>query len=166
MAAPPVIRLHPEDSVAIARATLLPGAPVADNVVAVERIPAGHKVAMRAIAKAEAVRRYGQIIGFASTPISPGQHVHVQNCEMGDFAKDYAYGRGCEADRVRRSAGDVPGHPPRRWPRGDAQLHRHPDQRELFRPCRRSWSPTCSAATRSPATIRWPTSPMSTAWLR
>src|SRR5580658_1756386 len=92
MAAPPVIRLHPEDSVVIARATLLPGAPVADNVVAVERIPAGHKVAVRAIAQGEAVRRYGQIIGFASVPISPGRHVHVQNCEMGDFAKDYAYG--------------------------------------------------------------------------
>ena len=92
MAPPPVIRLHPEDSVVIARATLLPGTPVADNVVAAERIPAGHKVAVRAIAKGEAVRRYGQIIGFASAPIAPGQHVHVQNCEMGDFAKDYAYG--------------------------------------------------------------------------
>ena len=44
------------------------------------------------IAKGEPVRRYGQIIGFASRPIAPGQHVHVHNCEMGDFAKDYAYG--------------------------------------------------------------------------
>ena len=67
MAPPPVIRLHPEDSVVIARATLLPGAPVADNVVAAERIPAGHKAAVRAIAKADAIRRYGQIIGFASS---------------------------------------------------------------------------------------------------
>ncbi len=92
MAPPPVIRLHLEDGVVIARATLLPGAPVADGVVAAERIPAGHKVAVRAIAQGEAIRRYGQIIGFASMPISPGQHVHVQNCEMGDFAKDYAYG--------------------------------------------------------------------------
>jgi altronate hydrolase len=92
MAAPPVIRLHPEDSVVIARATLLPGAPVADNVSASERIPAGHKVAVRPIAKGEAIRRYGQIIGFAAAPIAPGQHVHVQNCVMGDFAKDYAYG--------------------------------------------------------------------------
>jgi altronate hydrolase len=91
MAPPPVIRLHPEDSVVIARATLLPGTPVAENVVAVERIPAGHKVAVRPIARGETVRRYGQIIGFASAPIAPGQHVHVQNCEMGDFAKNYAY---------------------------------------------------------------------------
>jgi altronate hydrolase len=91
MAPPPVIRLHPDDGVVIARATLLAGAPVADAVVAAERIPAGHKVAVRPIAAGEPVRRYGQIIGFASKAIAPGQHVHVQNCGMGDFAKDYAY---------------------------------------------------------------------------
>ena len=68
MAPPPVIRLHPEDNVVIARATLLPGAPVGDNVLANQRIPAGHKVAIRAIPQGDAVRRYGQIIGFASTP--------------------------------------------------------------------------------------------------
>ena len=39
----------------------------------------------------EAIRRYGQIIGFATQPIAAGQHVHVHNCGMGDFAKDYAY---------------------------------------------------------------------------
>ena len=92
MAQPPIIRLHPEDSVVIARATLLPGAPVGDNVLATQRVPAGHKVAIRAIADGEPIRRYGQIIGFASAAIAPGEHVHVHNCEMGDFAKDYAYG--------------------------------------------------------------------------
>jgi len=96
MAPPPVIRLHPEDSVVIARATLLPGAPVADNVRATARIPAGHKVAVRAIAAGEPIRRYGQIIGFASAAIAPGEHVHVNNLEMGDFAKDYAYGIDAE----------------------------------------------------------------------
>ncbi len=92
MAPPPIIRLHPDDTVAIARATLLPGTSVADGVAAAERIPAGHKVAVRPIAVGEPVRRYGQIIGFASHAIAPGHHVHVQNCGMGDFAKDYAYG--------------------------------------------------------------------------
>ncbi|HET7884070.1 MAG TPA: UxaA family hydrolase, partial [Acetobacteraceae bacterium] len=92
MPSPSVIRLHPEDGVVIARATLLPGLEVADGVTTAERIPAGHKVAVRPIAAGEPVRRYGQIIGFASCDIVPGQHVHVQNCEMGDFAKDYGYG--------------------------------------------------------------------------
>jgi altronate hydrolase len=87
-----VIRLHPEDGVLIARTTLLPGAELAPGIVTIERIPAGHKVAIRAIATGEAIRRYGQIIGFATAPISPGQHVHEHNCGMGDFAKDYAWG--------------------------------------------------------------------------
>jgi arabinonate dehydratase len=92
MTAPPVIRLHPDDGVVIARATLLPGTPVAPGVNSVDRIPAGHKVAVRAHALGEPIRRYGQVIGFATAPIEPGRHVHVQNCGMGDFAKDYAYG--------------------------------------------------------------------------
>ncbi len=92
MTPPPVIRLHPADNVAIARATLLPGAAVAPGIAATERVPAGHKVATGPIAAGEPVRRYGQIIGFATEAIAPGQHVHVQNCGMGDFARDYAYG--------------------------------------------------------------------------
>ena len=88
----PIIRLSPEDSVVIARVALLPGTPVADGITTSERIPAGHKVAIRAHAAGEPVRRYGQIIGFATRDIAPGQHVHTQNCGMGDFARDYAYG--------------------------------------------------------------------------
>ena len=92
MAPAPVIRLHPDDGVLIARSSLPAGMVVADGVTTVERIPAGHKVAIRPIAVGEPIRRYGQIIGFATAPIAPGQHVHTQNCGMGDFAKDYAFG--------------------------------------------------------------------------
>src|SRR3984893_322097 len=92
MAPAPVIRLHPDDGVLIARSSLPPGMVVADGVTTIERIPAGHKVAIRPIALGEPIRRYGQIIGFATAPVAPGQHVHTQNCGMGDFAKDYAFG--------------------------------------------------------------------------
>src|SRR3954453_5636896 len=92
MAASPVIRLHPDDGVLIARSSLVPGVEVAKGVTTIERIPAGHKVAIKPIAIGEPIRRYGQIIGFATQPITPGQHVHTQNCGMGDFDKDYAYG--------------------------------------------------------------------------
>jgi altronate hydrolase len=91
-APPATIRLHPLDGVVIARTTLLPGTPVADGVVAGARIPAGHKVAIRPHAPGDEVRKYGQIIGFATEAIPAGGHVHVQNCGMGDFAKDYAWG--------------------------------------------------------------------------
>src|SRR5215203_5133350 len=88
----PVIRLHPADNVVIARATLLPGAPVDDGVSATQRIPPGHKVAAGHINEGEPVRKYNQIIGFATKSIAPGEHVHVHNLGMGDFDKDYAYG--------------------------------------------------------------------------
>ncbi len=88
----PIIRLHPDDPVVIARATLLPGADLGGGAVSAERIPAGHKVATRPIAAGEPIRRYGQIIGFATEAIEPGRHVHVHNCAMGDFSRDYAYG--------------------------------------------------------------------------
>ncbi|MFL6814565.1 MAG: UxaA family hydrolase, partial [Bradyrhizobium sp.] len=91
MPPPAVIRLHPDDGVLIARASLPPGTVVADGVTTRDRIPAGHKVAIRPIAIGEPIRRYGQIIGFATAPIAPGQHVHTHNCGMGDFAKDYAF---------------------------------------------------------------------------
>ena len=92
MSAPLVLSLHPDDGVVIARATLMPGTPVVQGVATLGRVPAGHKIAIRAHAPGEAVLRYGQIIGFATQPIAPGEHVHVQNCGMGDFAKDYAWG--------------------------------------------------------------------------
>jgi len=90
---PPVIVLHPEDGVVIARQVLPPGTPVAPNVLAAARIPAGHKVAVVSHAKGEPVRRYGQIIGFATDTISPGQWVHTHNLGMGDFSRDYAFGQ-------------------------------------------------------------------------
>jgi altronate hydrolase len=90
---PPVIRLAPEDGVVIARIALPPGTPVGDNVaVRDRRIPPGHKVATRAHAVGEPIRRYGQIIGFATEAIAPGDWVHTHNCAMGDFSKDYAWG--------------------------------------------------------------------------
>ena len=90
---PPVIRLAAEDGVVIARIGLPPGTPVAEGItVSGRRVPPGHKVATRAHAVGEPIKRYGQIIGFATETIAPGDWVHVHNCAMGDFSKDYAWG--------------------------------------------------------------------------
>ena len=87
-----VIRLNPADDVVIARLDLLPGVAIADEGLrAATRIPAGHKVARHAIAKGAPVRRYNQIIGFATCDIAAGEHIHVHNLEMGDFERDYAF---------------------------------------------------------------------------
>ena len=88
------IRLHGADNVIVARVDILPGTPVGDEAVATrDTIPAGHKVAVRPIAAGEPVRKYNQIIGFATDAIAPGDHVHVQNVEMRSFERDYAFGQ-------------------------------------------------------------------------
>lgn len=80
------LRLNPADNVVVARADLLPGTPLpGEDVVVQSRVPSGHKVATRPIARYEPILRYGQIIGFASSDIAPGSHVHTQNCEIRDF---------------------------------------------------------------------------------
>src|SRR5919204_3462818 len=86
------IRLHPDDDVVIARAELPAGTLIQkESVRASVRIPAGHKIAVRAVAQGAPVHRYNQIIGFATQPIAPGDHVHVHNVAMGDFQRDYAF---------------------------------------------------------------------------
>src|SRR5438309_1991265 len=77
-----VILLHLSDNVAIARTSLPAGHPVEINgvhLVTKAPIPAGHKLAVRAIEPGEAVHRYGNVIGFATQPIAAGDHVHVHN---------------------------------------------------------------------------------------
>ena len=78
----------PNDDVVIARQQLVGGTKLLDeNVTVVGLVPPGHKVATRAIAKGEPVKRYNQIIGFASRDIAPGEHVHLHNLAMGDFRR-------------------------------------------------------------------------------
>ncbi|MBP7327025.1 MAG: altronate dehydratase [Alicycliphilus sp.] len=103
----PFIRLHPADDVVIARTQLVGGTPI-ESVTSRGLIPPGHKMAVRAIGQGEPVRRYNQIIGFASQPIAPGEHVHVHNLDMGpdkgDFARDYAFGADVKPAPARREA--------------------------------------------------------------
>jgi altronate hydrolase len=89
---PLTLRLNPADNVVIAQSALVPGTPIPTESFTVGGpVPAGHKVSVRAIASGEPVTRYGQIIGFASRDIAAGEHVHVQNLELRDFTRDYAF---------------------------------------------------------------------------
>ncbi len=89
----PTIRLHPADDVVIARAQLVGGTVLADEGVTVAGlVPPGHKVAVRAIPAGQPVKRYDQVIGFASRDIAPGEHVHLHNLQMGALTLDYAFG--------------------------------------------------------------------------
>jgi arabinonate dehydratase len=89
---PLTIRLSSADNVVVARADILPGTEVpGEHVKARGHVPAGHKLATAPVAMGEAVRKYNQIIGFATAAIAPGDHVHTHNVAMGDFARDYAF---------------------------------------------------------------------------
>jgi len=86
------IRLHANDDVVIARVEIPLGTLVPrENVRAAAIIPAGHKLAVRDLAQGQPVKRYDQIIGFATRAITAGEHVHVHNLAMGDFERDYAF---------------------------------------------------------------------------
>lgn len=78
MGTPIFLRIHPSDNVAVALRAAAPG-DAFEGVAAVEPIPAGHKVALRAIAEGEPVVKYGYPIGLATAAIAPGAHVHSHN---------------------------------------------------------------------------------------
>jgi altronate hydrolase len=103
----PFIRLHANDDVLIARQQLIGGTQV-EKAVVKGLIPAGHKIAATDIAAGSPIRRYNQIIGFASKAIQAGEHVHVHNCtigeEKGSFSRDYAFCEDVQPERPKRSA--------------------------------------------------------------
>ena len=99
MAAPRVVRLSPEDNLVIAVDQVPQGAQAA-GVTAAERIMRGHKMAIVPIEKDQPVKKFGQIIGFASQPIAPGAWIHEHNVVMHDFARDYQFAQGARNDEI------------------------------------------------------------------
>jgi altronate hydrolase len=89
----PFIDLHANDDVLIARCDIPAGSQLPEGPITGTDIPAGHKVARRAVARGAPVHRYNQVIGFASEDIQPGSHVHTHNLAMGEVALDYAFCR-------------------------------------------------------------------------
>jgi len=87
--------LHPDDDVVIAKApvavgTVLENGP--ERITVQCDVRPGHKIARRARAQGDAVRRYGQVIGFATQPIAGGEHVHTHNLAVGQLAHDCEVG--------------------------------------------------------------------------
>ena len=86
------IRLDPHDNVVVALNEIPQGRNVPkEGVVANAVVPAGHKMATAPMAPGEPVRKFNQIIGFATAEIAPGDHVHTHNCAFGEFEREYAH---------------------------------------------------------------------------
>jgi altronate hydrolase len=99
MTMPRTIRLSPQDNVVVAVDAIAQGTNAAGHA-ARARVPRGHKMAVAAIAEGEPVRKYGQIIGFATKPIAPGDWVHEHNVAMRDFARDYRHAEDAKNDEL------------------------------------------------------------------
>jgi altronate hydrolase len=88
------ILLRGEDNVAVAARPIPRGAVLDFGGRAVEvrePIALGHKVALADIDADAPIRKYGQIIGFASRAIPAGAWVHEHNVKADLFARDYAF---------------------------------------------------------------------------
>jgi len=89
-----LIRLSPDDNIAVAVRGIEPGETVVLDgtpITAAERIPTGHKVAVCRIEPGQKVMKYGAPIGSATRPILPGQYVHTHNLKS-DYLPTYERG--------------------------------------------------------------------------
>ncbi|MEZ5926505.1 MAG: altronate dehydratase family protein [Hyphomicrobiaceae bacterium] len=96
---PRTLRLNTSDNVVVAVDVIEPGM-TAGGVTATAKVPRGHKLAVANIAKGEPVTKYGQIMGFATVDIVPGEHVHSHNCGFAAFERDYAFARDAKDETV------------------------------------------------------------------
>ena len=101
------ILLNTSDDVAVARKTIPAGQRLITDegpLTSTTDIRMGHKISMRAIRPDAPVLKYGQIIGFATQAIRPGEHVHTHNLSVKDFDRDYEFSN--EAQTVNFKAPD------------------------------------------------------------
>ncbi|WP_261133497.1 UxaA family hydrolase [Bacillus sp. Marseille-Q3570] len=99
------LMMKPIDNVAVVLAPLKAGATVAIgnqgealSITLKEDIEFGHKFAVKTIQQGEDVRKYGEVIGVASSDIQIGEHVHIHNVEG-------KRGRGDKIDRKQATHG-------------------------------------------------------------
>ena len=86
------IKIHEHDNVAVALVPLAKGFELADGTVLIEDIELGHKIALCDIKKGEAIIKYDNLIGYATSDIKRGEHVHTHNIKtsLGDN-NEYTY---------------------------------------------------------------------------
>lgn len=93
----PVIRLHPNDNVVVARTDIAIGTVFegvgqeGGRISSRSQVPAGYKIATTRILSGEPVRKYDVVIGFAAADIEPGTMVHNHNMDFREFDRDYAH---------------------------------------------------------------------------
>ena len=86
-----VLVIHPLDNVAVALRTIGAGEQIIasglEGFLALESIPASHKVALRDIGQEEEIIKYGETVAVSIRPIKKGEWVHTQNLESKRWRK-------------------------------------------------------------------------------
>ena len=92
--------LNPADNVAILTEMAMGGSdPLELGTKLSNFVPAGHKVTRSDVKSGEAIRKFGQVIGYATQDIAAGNHVHSHNCAFGEHERDYKI--GADLDHAR-----------------------------------------------------------------
>lgn len=88
----PVIRLHKDDNVLVARRDVEIGEDIpGEGVMCRAQVAAGNKLASRPISKGEPILKYNVVIGFAAEDIAAGGLVHTHNVEFRDYDREYKH---------------------------------------------------------------------------
>ncbi|MEO8063161.1 MAG: UxaA family hydrolase [Pseudomonadota bacterium] len=79
---PPLLLLHPDDNILVARRDILQGERVeidGESFVMPAAVELGHKLARRALEPDARVLKYGAPIGSMKVGVARGEHVHLHN---------------------------------------------------------------------------------------
>ncbi len=100
----PFLKLHADDNIVITRRSVTKGTPIELNVGPTfstsDAVDIGHKIAIESIPRGKAVRKFGQLIGFATEPIAPGDWIHSHNLAAGELSLDYAFSTAVPPDPI------------------------------------------------------------------
>ena len=103
------VRVHPNDDVSVAVRALSAGPEITiggDRLQVLDEVPAGHKIALRALEPGEPVIKYGFPIGAATVPIARGAWVHSHN--LGTRLQEHTQYRYEPVSRDRSAGSTVP----------------------------------------------------------
>lgn len=85
------LRLRPDDDVAVVFEDGAAGSQVragSEAITALDAIPRGHKITLKPVDPSDPVPKYGQIIGFATSRIGIGDHVHTHDLQFRSFTRE------------------------------------------------------------------------------
>jgi len=88
----PMILNHKDNVVILTEKTPAGSLPVGAGKPLERAIAQGHKIARSEIPQGQEILKFGQIIGYATSNIATGDHVHSHNCAIGEHDQEYEIG--------------------------------------------------------------------------